>query len=240
MWLTKFSIGTKENKTEWAEIHGRGSHMPILLALTLPPCITHSCVYSPSPLCLPTRPYSSGPTCTLSQRHCPVLCRHHQPHPTPLLTWLFFLCLLPMDFYFRPVRQVTHLFSWKPFLKTLGSRSLPGLSWHSFTDFSEHFHCLGIHRNNTSKPTETSIHQPRFNLMICWAKTFPTQCHAGFKRWQSVTSSLSQWLIAVAIQRSCTCLIFESHLHSVSTDSRIVLKEDKKYLNNSSFHLWWY
>lgn len=89
----------------------------------------------------------------------------------------------PMDFYFRPVCQVTHLFSWKPFLKTLGSRSLPGLSCHSFTDFSEHFHCLGIHRNNTSKPTETSIHQPRFNLMICWAKTFPTQCHAGFKRW---------------------------------------------------------
>lgn len=126
----KILVGAKENKTAWAEIRGRASHIAHLFGAP-PPCITHSSTSTLlSPLCLPPRPYSSGPTCALSWGRCPVLCRHHHPCPIPSLSRLFCLCLLPMDFYFRAVCQVTHLFSWKLFLKTLGSRSLPGLSCH--------------------------------------------------------------------------------------------------------------
>lgn len=128
LWLTKSSLVLKKIKQHGQKYVVEPATLPISLELTPSLHNPQLRVYSPSPLRLSPRPYSSGPTCALSRRHCPMLCRHHQPCPIPLLTRFFFLCLLPMDFYFRAVCQVTRLFSWKPFLKTLGSRSLPGLS----------------------------------------------------------------------------------------------------------------
>lgn len=61
------------------------------------------CVYPPSPLCLLPRPHSSGSDLCLLMETSPLSCWQHQPCPARLLTRLFFLHLLPMDFYFRAV-----------------------------------------------------------------------------------------------------------------------------------------
>lgn len=161
----------------------------------------------------------------------PVSCWHHQPCPTSDNK-----ALLPLP--------VTHAFlfqsslSGHPFLSSNpGSRSLPGLSCCGFTEFGEHLHYFGIHGNNTLKGTNISFNQRRFNFMICRDKTFSTQIHTGFKRW-----AISRQQLIVMIDQ-CYCwkklypFNFENYLHSIYTDSCILLKENKKQLNNRYFHL---
>jgi len=109
-WLTKWSWMLKRINQHGQKHVVEPVTLPSSLELTPSLYNPQLHLYSPS-LCLPPRPYSSGPTCAFSWRHCPVLCRHHQRCPSPLLTRLCFLCLLPMDFCIRAVCQVTHQFS---------------------------------------------------------------------------------------------------------------------------------
>lgn len=144
----------------------------------------------------------------------PVSCWHYQPCPTPLLTRLFFLCLLPMDFYFRAVCQVTHLF-----LQTLGSRSLPGLSCCGFTDFGEHLHALGSMGTTHWKALTVHSNNKDSTPWFAGDKTFSTQIHAGFRRW----AISHQQFVVMFDQCYCSKKLypfnFENHLHSIYTDS---------------------
>lgn len=142
----KILIGAKENKPAWTELGGQPSHIAHLFgAHPLPAQPTASCLLSsvhPLRDLTPLVPYHGdiAPWSAGTTSLVPPLCWQGSSS-SACYPWI-------LDFYFRPVHQVTHLFSWKPFLKDLRSRSPPSLSCHSFIELSEHLHCLEIHRNN--------------------------------------------------------------------------------------------
>lgn len=171
-WLTKSSLVLTRIKQHGQNYTAKPAPLPTSLELTLSLHSPELCIYSP-PLCFPSRSYSPGPTCTLSRRRCPVLCR-----PPAFSRPFADKALLPVPITQRFLLQSSlssHLsLLMKALLKVLGSRSRPGLNFCSLLT-SVSFTCLGIHRNDTLKAAEISFHQPSF-------AGCPAQSRDGFKR----------------------------------------------------------